>query len=438
MALKNQLNSTASQPIFQKNYKENRNLRGRRMKKNDKNPLFKLYYSDLMFEVTRKCNMNCPHCMRGEPQNVSITKKVVDATLDEIGALNRLFLTGGEPFLEPEMIDYIVDGVIKRKIPVFQFGVTTNGIIKNPQIANSINKITQYIADNCADNMDKKQLRMIGKITVSCDDYHDPVDIVDTMKFYRKYLNNHSVIVREKPYKEDEIEYILFMGRAKNLILKPNKRFRYKVAPFRLSFLRNAKGEDVGIETTIQIGADGKILAGEDCSYEQQDKRNYGNVLEKHISTVFKDGLAFKEPFTEHEANMYNAIYSKYVNREFTEDFTKEIIEEYIYLYECIYAARERLQETYPLLTYEEIVDLAYHDLNIYIKEHYGKGTEFPKIGSFDLFDSSLEESIAEINKVKKKYLFETIMGNVKYANKKVEPIPNKLTRERIEIERSR
>lgn len=406
------------------------------MKKNDKNPLFRFCYKELIFEVTRKCNMNCPHCMRGDPQNVSITKEVVDATLDEIAALDRLFLTGGETFLEPEMIDYIIDGVIKRKIPVFRFGVVTNGIIKNPKIANSINKITQYIADNYADFIDKKQLRMIGNITVSCDAYHDPVDIVDTMKFYRKYLNDHSIIIREKQYKEDEIEDIFFMGRAKNLTLKPNQRFRYKVAPFRLSFMEDENGKNMGIATTIQIGADGKILAGEDCSYEQQDKRNYGNVLEKHISTAFKDGLAFKEPFTEHEANAYNVFYSKYVNREFTEDLTKEIMEEYIYLYECIYAARERFQEIYPSLTYEEIVDLAYHDLNIYIKERFGKDTKLPKIGNLDQFDSSLEESIAEINKLKKKYPYETIMGNIKYANKKVDPIPNKLTKERIEIEK--
>lgn len=374
--------------------------------------------------------------MRGDPQNVSITKEVVDATLDEIAALDRLFLTGGETFLEPEMIDYIVDGVIKRKIPVFRFGVVTNGIIKNPKIANSINKITQYIADNYADFIDKKQLRMIGKITVSCDDYHDPVDIVDTMKFYRKYLNDHSIIIREKQYKEDEIESIFFTGRAKNLTLKSNQRFRYKVAPFRLSFMEDENGKNMGIATAIQIGADGKILAGEDCSYEQQDKRNYGNVLEKHISTAFKDGLAFKEPFTEYEADTYNVLYSKYVNREFTEDLTKEIMEEYIYLYECIYAARERFQEIYPSLTYEEIVDLAYHDLNIYIKERFGKDTKLLKIGNLDQFDSSLEESIAEINKLKKKYPYETIMGNIKYANKKVDPIPNKLTKQRIEIEK--
>ena len=38
-----------------------------------------------------------------------------------------------------------------------------------------------------------------------------------------------------------------------------------------------------------------EILIGEDSSYEQQDKNNYGNILQKHMSTLLVEG-AFDEP----------------------------------------------------------------------------------------------------------------------------------------------
>ena len=68
----------------------------------------------------------------------------------------------------------------------------------------------------------------------------------------------------------------------------------YKITPYRVLFF-NDDGKPLAIDTMLQIGYDGKILIGEDSSYEQQDKNNYGNILQKHISTLLAEG-AFDEP----------------------------------------------------------------------------------------------------------------------------------------------
>ena len=36
----------------------------------------------LTLEVTRRCNLACEHCMRGDAQNVDMTYEMVDKILD--------------------------------------------------------------------------------------------------------------------------------------------------------------------------------------------------------------------------------------------------------------------------------------------------------------------------------------------------------------------
>lgn len=42
--------------------------------KNNKN---KIYMKNLNFELTRRCNLRCRWCARGNPQSIDITKKLL-------------------------------------------------------------------------------------------------------------------------------------------------------------------------------------------------------------------------------------------------------------------------------------------------------------------------------------------------------------------------
>lgn len=35
-------------------------------------------------ELTRRCNMNCEFCARGEAQNIDMSTEIIDKTLDEL------------------------------------------------------------------------------------------------------------------------------------------------------------------------------------------------------------------------------------------------------------------------------------------------------------------------------------------------------------------
>lgn len=384
----------------------------------------KLPYKSLIFEITRKCNMACKHCMRGEAQNHTITRQVIDKALDEVGAIGHLLLTGGEPFLEPRIIDYLFDGIIQRKIRIMSFGDVTNGSILDDNIAKSFNKLSEYIYSAFGQKWDKKKSRTIGNITISQDDFHSPIDAKHTVSYYKERLNKHTIILNESNKKEDEI---LLLGRAVENDFG-NKKTRYVVTPYRLNLT------DMYIDTDIQIGYDGKVLIGEDSSYEQQDKYNYGNILEKPISVLLAEG-AFDEPFTKDEAIKHDVIYTLYRNKDFSK-FKEDYCKLFLWNFEAVYCERERIHKIYPFLSFEELVDIAYHDMNIGMKEAYGNDFDFMRIDNLELFNTPKEESIKVINKLKSKHILETIIGRFMYMGEKskLEPIPDKITRERYRI----
>lgn len=175
-------------------------------------------FHDLIFEITRRCNMKCRHCMRGEAQDKTITREVIDEVLDQTAYIGNLVLTGGEPFLEPDMIVYLFSGIIWRKIPVVNFSCVTNGSIKNEKIAEAWNRLADYIAEQYEPTgdaeTDRKALRAIGRIIISDDPYHKlseaPFEVV---KWYRQYLNQHCTIQKEAK-KVNEVERVHMLGRA--------------------------------------------------------------------------------------------------------------------------------------------------------------------------------------------------------------------------------
>ena len=75
---------------------------------------------DTYIEVTRRCNTVCKHCQRGPKENIDLSKEDVDTFLGNFMYIKHLSLGGGEPTLNPDIIEYIVDKIIERRI-VFEY-----------------------------------------------------------------------------------------------------------------------------------------------------------------------------------------------------------------------------------------------------------------------------------------------------------------------------
>lgn len=57
-----------------------------------------IYVNYLAIEVTRRCNMKCEHCLRGDAQNLDISTAVLSGIAKHIHPASVIF-TGGEPSL---------------------------------------------------------------------------------------------------------------------------------------------------------------------------------------------------------------------------------------------------------------------------------------------------------------------------------------------------
>lgn len=47
-------------------------------------------FSSVAFEITRKCNFACEHCIRGDAQETNMSEEVIDAFFDQISELQEI------------------------------------------------------------------------------------------------------------------------------------------------------------------------------------------------------------------------------------------------------------------------------------------------------------------------------------------------------------
>lgn len=64
---------------------------------------------NLVLEVTRRCNMACEHCLRGDAQNMDMSKEIIDEVLKSCNGINSVTFAGGEPSLNISIIRYFFE-----------------------------------------------------------------------------------------------------------------------------------------------------------------------------------------------------------------------------------------------------------------------------------------------------------------------------------------
>ena len=72
-------------------------------------------YGNLCLEITRRCNMACAHCLRGDAQNVDMSHEIIDRALENVLSIGSLTFTGGEPSLNVDAMRYTLEKRVKKK-----------------------------------------------------------------------------------------------------------------------------------------------------------------------------------------------------------------------------------------------------------------------------------------------------------------------------------
>ncbi len=105
------------------------------------------YINILELEMTRRCNSNCLHCMRGKAQNVDMSQETISNIFHKdnykIVGIGKMILTGGEVFLNKEGMLYLLNYVLENHISIEDLVIITNSLIYNEEIINLLKKLAE-------------------------------------------------------------------------------------------------------------------------------------------------------------------------------------------------------------------------------------------------------------------------------------------------------
>ena len=258
----------------------------------------------LSVEMTRRCNMKCDFCARGDAQNVTITKKIIDKTLEEMEGvyINGLRLSGGEPFLAENEIEYLIEEIIRRKIHINHIELFTNGTIRSPQIATSIKKAVGYINSIQSEDIDTLNWLLENthyhydgiegkkvRIVISTRGHKTKKETIDdTINYYEEMFEHSEEIAVLN--QSDAVNV-----KEKGLVISGNAEKNFdklfgKTIPFGSRIIDNnyyfydemlKDGVVSGyfIEKTLTVSANGNVFPGATLSYDQVDKEFLFNIL---------------------------------------------------------------------------------------------------------------------------------------------------------------
>lgn len=279
-----------------------------------------LPYYNLMLEVTRKCNLTCSHCMRGNPQNLDMSDEILEKVFEQAEQIYHLSLTGGEPFLAPHVIEKMVEVIIEKKVRVVRCTTVDNGTILNDlgiRCVKALNRLADYIYSyvwNDETRNDPEESPPVS-ISISNSIFHKN-DIQKAIAFYKTYANRHvnvddqgewetglkdrhGNVIRNKEIKS--MGWLKKEGRAKENNLKNAK---YMTGAYMVDFYSSDDGNKVYVDTGIQVCANGNVVLEEPLSFETMDKINMGNVLEEPISCMIYK-WNWLEPLGKNEVEEY-------------------------------------------------------------------------------------------------------------------------------------
>lgn len=160
----------------------------------------KLTFDRISIELTRDCNMQppCPHCFRGDARKEDIKKEYIDALLEQTEIIGTLFFTGGEPTMKLDIMQYILDQLYARRIPLFEFGFITNGMKYDYKIVSLIKRYAELVK-LCVETGTGKSVDITRHIVIgiSIDKFHAHRSVAENnMKLYKKALKGYAQVVK--------------------------------------------------------------------------------------------------------------------------------------------------------------------------------------------------------------------------------------------------
>ncbi len=232
----------------------------------------------LTFEVTRRCNLVCKHCMRGKAQNIDLSKEMVDDFFsnNSIKRIEHLFFSGGEPTLNSELIIYIINKIIQEQMDVLEIAFVTNGQQFSLELVEALNRFYDYRMESLTKKygIHREELFFMNpiRITFSIDSFHKPI-CSEVKELLNQYGKRFSITYFEVP--DDEI---IKTGNA-DFGLDYN---------YKLDIIRYSSKEDAiyFIIDLLYVTSTGFITSNGMGMYSDMDALNMGHLSSQSIGEI--------------------------------------------------------------------------------------------------------------------------------------------------------
>lgn len=140
----------------------------------------KYIFAGLVIELTRRCNMCCKHCGRGEAQNITITKEIIDRIFENVQDCLSLYVSGGEPLLEPNILLYLLNRARSWE-RLASLEITTNGSILDERIVYALEALCK---EPIHPDLKEKDIAKNVQLTISNDEFHISGELQKALDFY--------------------------------------------------------------------------------------------------------------------------------------------------------------------------------------------------------------------------------------------------------------
>lgn len=250
--------------------------------------------NSLVIEVTRRCNMHCDHCIRGDAQNCDISIESIKKIAETIQPASVTF-TGGEPSLNVKAIrEYFVYAEKFGTMPS-SFFVATNGLTNQEELA--VELLKAY------GKMDEKEY---CELALSRDIFHDAYwddsksydnTIFEGLSFFSKEGKAHATDG------SDSLNWVMPIGRAadngmgneSNFVDIPITSLDYLCQTADHSFIESEDTLYLWFDT-IYVSANGNITTICDISYKDIDNL-YLATIDNFAENVAEYTNEHKEEF---------------------------------------------------------------------------------------------------------------------------------------------
>lgn len=235
---------------------------------------YTLSIQNLIIETTRRCNMRCPHCLRGDAENTDMNFETIRPFLESVREIEELTFSGGEPTLNVPIMEQVLEYVKEHNVPIQAFYIVTNG----KQVPDDFIMLLHKWYDYCYQYQDS--LEYCG-VSLSRDDFHEPIPDENIGK-----LSSFSFF-RDYAYTDFHKAYIIDTGRASKEVSKTEYRFRDATNQTELHVFNYDNSNHLQIEDgNVYLSVNGEIVP--DCNYAYEDMPKVAVGTTKNMQGFFE------------------------------------------------------------------------------------------------------------------------------------------------------